>query len=166
MGRALRLPPTGGAGLLARERLVFELKRVRAIVMASARHNEGSSRLSERDKTGAIMLAVADTVVANGLSKLFSNGAASNFPINSTFTARSKVRSRSLGLTKCWGHYDSADHRPRFDKHPGNELAKSMSFDNNYEIVEFTAPITGTYSKKISNYRPSSGNRYIGLAGK
>jgi len=39
----------------------------------------------------------------------------------------------------------------------GNELAKSMSF-NNYEIVEFTAPITGTYTAKISNYRPSSGN--------
>jgi len=89
---------TGGAGLLSQRKAGIRAEEVRAIVMASARHMEGSSRLSERDGAGAIMLAVADTVVANGLSKLFSNnGAASNFPINSAPSSWSKVRSRSLG---------------------------------------------------------------------
>jgi hypothetical protein len=163
---------TGGAGLLSQRKAGIRAEEVRAIMMASARHNiEGSSRLSERDGAGAIMLAVADTVVANSLSKLFSNnGAASNFPINSTFTASTGQKVR---VAIAWSHKMPAGStmtQPTTDldltiKHPnGSEVAKSMSFDNNYEIVEFTAPITGTYTAKISNYRPSSGNEYIGLA--
>jgi len=80
-------PPYWWCRPLSQRKAGIRAEEVRAID-ASARHTLGSSRLSERDGAGAIMLAVADTVVANGLSKLFSNnGAASNFPINSTFTA-------------------------------------------------------------------------------
>jgi len=129
MGRALRLPHLLVQASLARERLVFELKRFER---STARHIEGSSRLSERDGAGAIMLAVADTVVANGLSKLFSNnGAASNFPINSTFTFNWSESPVAIA----WSHKIPAGStmtQPTTDldltiKHPnGNELAKSM----------------------------------------
>jgi len=85
MGRAAAPHLTGGAGLLSQRKAGIRAEEVRAM-MTSARHIEGSSR-GERDGAGAIMLAVADTVVANGLSKLFSNnGAASNFPINSALS--------------------------------------------------------------------------------
>jgi len=87
--------------------------------------------LSERDGAGAIMLAVADTVVANGLSKLFSNnGAASNFPINSTFTASTgqkvRVTDRLVSQNTCWGTMT----QPTTDldltiKHPNVNTAKS-----------------------------------------
>jgi hypothetical protein len=141
-------------------------------MMASARHNiEGSSRLSQGDGAGAVMLAAADTVVASGLSKLFSNnGAASNFPIKSAFTAASGQKVR---VTIAWSHKMPAGNtmtQPTTDldltiQHPnGIAVARSESFDNNYEIVEFIAPVTGTYTANISNYRPSSGNEYIGLA--
>jgi len=118
-GTSAAPPPTGGAGLLSQRKAGIRAEEVRAIVMASARHNiEGSSRLSERDGAGAIMLAVADTV-ANGLSKLFSNnGAASNFPIKAILSPWSESPGRDRLVSQnmpCWEHYDSADHRPRFD---------------------------------------------------
>lgn len=162
---------TGGVRFLGQRKAV-RAEEVRAIMMASARHNiEGGSRLSEKDGAGAVMLAAADTVVASGLSKLFSNnGAASNFPLNSTFSAASGQKVR---VVIAWAHkmpvgntmtqpttdLDLTIRRPN-----GSAVAKSESFDNNYEIVEFTAPVTGTYTANISNYRPSSGNEYIGLA--
>lgn len=162
---------TGGVGLLGQRKAV-RAEEVRAIMMASARHNiEGSSRLSERDGAGAIMLAATDKVAASGLSKLFSNnGAASNFPINSTFTA---LAGEKVRVAIAWSHKMPAGNtmtQPTTDldltiKDPkGTVTATSSSFDNSYEIVEFSAPVTGTYTATISNHRPSSGNEYIGLA--
>lgn len=161
----------GGVGLLW-QRKAIRSEEVRAVIMASARHNvEGSSRLSERDGAGAIMLAAADAVVASGQSKLFyNNGAASNFPINSTFTA---LAGQKVRVAVAWSHKmpsGSTMTQPTTDldltiKHPnGREVAVSESFDNNYEIGEFTAPVTGTYTATISNHRPSSGTEYIGFA--
>lgn len=165
---------TGGVGLLRQRKaaLFSQPEEVRAILMASARHNiEGSSRLSERDGAGAIMLAAADKVAANGLSKFFSNnGAASKFPINSTFTADSGQKVR---VAIAWAHKmpaGSTSTQPTTDldltvKQPnGSAIATSASLDNNYEIVEFTAPVKGTYTAVISNSRASTGTEYIGLA--
>ena len=139
--------------------------------MASARHNvEGSSRLSEGDGAGAMMLAAADTVAASS-SKLFSNnGAASNFPIHSTLTALASQRVR---VAIAWSHKmplgntmtePTTDLDLTVQDSNGKVITTSASFDNTYEIVEFTAPVTGTYRATISNYRPSLGNEYIGLA--
>lgn len=89
---------TAGVGLLTQRKpdLFSKAAEVRAIIMASARHNlEGDSRLSDRDGAGGVMLAAADAVVANGLSDYITNdGSAPNFPISKTFTATSgqKVR--------------------------------------------------------------------------
>jgi hypothetical protein len=46
----------------------------------------------------------------------------------------------------------------------GGTVTSSTSYDNSYEIVEFTAAVSGTYTANISNFRPSSGTEYIGLA--
>jgi hypothetical protein len=43
-------------------------------------------------------------------------------------------------------------------------VAKSVSLDNSYEIVEFTATTTGAYTAEISNYRASAGSEQIGFA--
>lgn len=165
---------TGGVGLLRQRKsgLFSESAEVRAIMMASARHNiEGSSRLSDRDGAGAIMLAAADTVAASGLSQFFSNnGDVSNFPINSTFTASAGQKVR---VAIAWSHKMPAGNtmtEPTTDldltvKQPnGSVIACSVSLDNNYEIVEFTAPVDGTYTAVISNSRPSPGTEYIGFA--
>jgi hypothetical protein len=46
----------------------------------------------------------------------------------------------------------------------GGLVINSANHDNNYEIVEFTAAVSGTYTAQISNFRSSSGTERIGLA--
>lgn len=46
----------------------------------------------------------------------------------------------------------------------GNVIRSSISFDNTYEIVEFRAPATGTYTARIADFRSSPGAERIGLA--
>jgi len=165
---------TGGVGLLRQRKpsLFTQAEEVRAIMMASARHNiEGASRLSERDGAGAIMLAAADTVAAGSLSNFYSNsGAASNFPINRTFTASAGQKVR---VAIAWAHKMPAGNtstQPTTDLDlqvfcGGTFIGSSASYDNSYEIVEFTAgSCPSGYTAKINNFRPSSGTEYIGLA--
>lgn len=165
---------TAGVGLLrARKPELFNRPaEVRAIMMASARHNlEGNSRLSDRDGSGGIMLAAADTVAANGQSDhIINNGAATNFPIYKTFTATSGQKVR---VVIAWDHkmpLGKTLTEPTTDLdlevYCGSTLVgSSTSYDNNYEIVEFTASsCSGGYTAKIPNYRTSTGYEQIGFA--
>jgi len=43
-------------------------------------------------------------------------------------------------------------------------VSQPLSSDNTYEIVDFTAPLTGTYTATINNFRPSPGAELIGFA--
>jgi subtilisin family serine protease len=165
---------TGGIGLLLQRKpsLVSRAEEVRAILMASARHNiEGASRLSERDGAGAIMLAAADRVLLNGQSFFFSRpGGTTGFPINTAFVASVGQRVR---VALAWSHKSPGGDtltRPTTDldlqvRNPaGTVIASSTSFDNSYEIVEFIASVTGTYTARITNSRASTGAEFIGLA--
>jgi subtilisin family serine protease len=165
---------TGGGGLLVQRKpaLFTQAEEVRAIMMASARHNiEGSSQLSDKDGAGGILLGAADTVAASTLSDFYVNdGAASNFPLNRSFTvtAGQKVR-----VAIAWAHKTPAGNtmtEPTTDLDltiidpNGGLVINSANHDNNYEIVEFTAAVSGTYTAQISNFRSSSGTERIGLA--
>lgn len=165
---------TGGGGLLQGRTAIFDAQkeRVGAILMASARHNiEGASRLSDKDGAGGILLAAADRVLLNSQSFWFTKpGGAAGFPHNQSFTASAgqKVRvvivwshKTPLGnaMTEPTTDLDLTILRPR-----GGAVGSSTSFDNNYEIVEFTAPVTGAYTARITNIRASVGMEFIGLA--
>jgi hypothetical protein len=71
-----------------------------------------------------------------------------------------------------WSHKPSgsASTRPTTDldlvvlRPGGAVVGSSTSFDNSYEIVEFVAPVTGSYQARISNLRSSPGGERIGLA--
>ena len=165
---------TGGVGLLVQRdpTLAFEVERVRAIMMASARHNiEGAARLSDRDGAGAIMLAAADTVISSGNSGFFSTpGGSTGFPISRTFFAFAGQRVR---VAIAWSHKSpggDALTQPTTDldlvvRSPiALFVAGSFSFDNTYEIVDFVAPLTGVYTATINNFRSSSGTEFIGFA--
>jgi subtilisin family serine protease len=166
---------TGGVGLLAQRKpaLATQPEEVRAILMASARHNvEGESRLSDRDGAGGMLLAAADTVAARANeSKWFSvNGTGKgNFPITTPFYA---LAGQKVRVAIAWAHKMPQGEtltEPTTDldlkiKFRTEVVASSVTFDNNYEIVEFTAPATGFYTAEISNYRASSGTESIGLA--
>lgn len=165
---------TGAVGLLQDRSPVFNAQgeRARAILMASARHNiEGATRLSERDGAGALMTAAADRVLINNQSWWFStSGDATGFPHDQTFVANAGQKVRFVVV---WAHkmpLGSTATEPTTDLDltvldpSGAFVAGSVSFDNSYEIVEFTAPVTGTYTARISNFRSSPGSEFIGLA--
>ena len=165
---------TAGVGLLTQRdpSLHFQAERVRAIMMASARHNiEGAARLSERDGAGGIMLAAADRILLSNLSSFFSRpGGTEGFPINRVFTATAGQRVR---VAIAWSHKSPGGDtltRPTTDldltvfSPTGAALVSSASFDNSYEIVEFIAPVTGSYTARISNFRSSAGTEFIGFA--
>ena len=166
---------TGGVGLLAQRKptLFNQVEEVRAIMMASARHNiEGSTVLSDRDGAGGIMLAAADTVARLEDSKFIvvNNGTGKGeFPVTTTFLASAGQKVR---VAIAWSHkmpLGETQTQPTTDldlkiKQGDTVVAKSVSFDNSYEIVEFTAPSTGAYTAEISNYRASAGSEFIGFA--
>ncbi|MCC5639969.1 S8 family serine peptidase [Nostoc sp. CHAB 5844] len=165
---------TSAVALLIRRKpaLYFNPAEVRSVIMASARHNvEGNSRLSDRDGAGGIMLAAADTVVSSGLSDyIINDGSAPNFPISKTFTASSGQKVR---VAIAWDHkmpYGERLSVPTSDLDLrvfcGSTLvSSSLSFDNNYEIVEFTAgSCPSGYTAKIIGVSLSVGDEHIGFA--
>jgi hypothetical protein len=175
-GTSYAAPHVAAGMALLRSRkpsLLYFGAEMRAIILASARHNiEGNSRLSDRDGAGAIMLAAADTLVANNQSEyIFVEGAtASNFPISRTFTATSGQKVR---VAISWDHkmpLGNTMTQPTTDLdlqvRCGNSvIATSASRDNNYEIVEFTAATcTSGYTARIINTRSSAGLEQIGYA--
>jgi hypothetical protein len=139
--------------------------------MASARKNiEGNSRLSELDGTGSVQAAAAIRVLLNNQSYFFERpGGSAGFPINQNFTASAGQRTRVVVV---WSHKPSgsSSEQPTTDldlvvlRPGGMVVGSSESFDNTYEIVQFVAPVTGTYRARISNLRPSAGTEFIGLA--
>jgi len=164
---------TAGVGLLVERdpALATQAERVRAIMMTAARHNiESVTRLSDRDGAGAIMLAAADGVLLDVLSSFFiTPGGTAGFPITRTYTANAGQRVR---VAIAWAHKappgDTAT-RPSTDLDlrvtaPNGASFLSASFDNTFEIVDFTAPGTGTYTATITNFRSSAGQEFVGFA--
>ena len=126
---------------------------VKAIMMASAVHNiEGSSRLSDQDGAGGIQAKAAYDVVANGWhsASWVSNGCAdlSNAPALFA-TAGQTVRvviSWLVPIDANLTTYTFADADLSVSSPSHSQTWTSASFDNNFEIVEFTAPQTGVYT--------------------
>jgi hypothetical protein len=150
---------------------------VKAITLASAVHNiEGDNRLSEYDGMGAIDAALADIAATTHGSEndtsVCNNPCWWNFYVNPTdfpddtyiYRKFSAVQGERIRVAIAWwSNADCPDLQDcEFDNldtdidlyvfDPDNlEVGHSNSQDNNYEIMEFTAPKSGNY--KIGVYR-------------
>jgi hypothetical protein len=176
-GTSLAAPQVAGLAALLMQRnaqLADQPTAVKAILMASAVHNvEGYGRLSDEDGAGSIDAALAgnvaqyragDGVDCSGPS-WWAIGTQSNYPspggsLNETFGA---ARGERIRVAIAW--WSLADPPPAyptvandvlasdFDLRvwaPSNaEVGTSLSWDNNYEIVDFVAPETGSYRIEI-----------------
>ena len=139
---------------------------IRAVIFASAIHNiEGGSRLSEKDGMGAIVASEAYNVVAKNQVKYATISPTGSYPIRYTFYAPAgkKVRVVISWDSKSTGPYGVDTLKVDLDlrvKRPttGGYVGSSLSHDNNYEIVEFTSPVAGTYTAEISKVRWDSGS--------
>jgi hypothetical protein len=160
---------------------------VKAIIMASAVHNiEGDSRLSDKDGAGGIDAALADQIALTqggtgtcntpcwwNITTNTSTPSLSN-SLERTFRANQGERVRVviswLSQADSNGTTDSllTNYHLYIRRSDTNAIiASSTSSSNNFEIVDFAAPVSGQY--KLQVYRSSSGDNneasnYLGIA--
>jgi hypothetical protein len=167
---------TGTAALLMDRNAALQMwpEAVKAILMATAWNNiEGSGRLSELDGAGAIFADDADLVAGHTRG----DWVGVNYPcftatditvLTMSLTAGQRVRAAIAWDTDPnYSDYDlrpSADLDLLVDGPSGGVVASSSSFDNNYEIVDFVAPSTGTHAIRVHKFRCDESPRYLGAA--
>jgi len=166
----------------------------RAIIMASATHNiEGPSIIVRnqgdlRDGAGAINADLADRVAQHRGSitgpcyvscwwgESITN---SNFPVGTDLERIFYATQGDLIRTAIawWSHADTPGNNYSFGqldtdldlrvRDPDGQYvlgASSLSFDNNYEMVQFSAPQTGQYRIVVHKNRADEYSNYLGIA--
>ncbi len=176
-GTSLSAPMvTGTAALLMQRNLWLTIwpEAVKAILMATSVHNiEGSSRLSQFDGAGQIVGALADDV-ARGVSGNWGGRSYScAMPLYVDLGTMPLVANRVVRVVIAWdtnpafNHYSS---RPSADldlyvtDSNNNNIASSASWDNTYEIVEFTAPATASYKIRVRKFSCNMTPKWLGWA--
>lgn len=169
---------TSGAALMMNRSSTLSAwpETVKAILMTSAVHNlEGSARLSERDGAGGIVLDRADDIVRRYNSQSDWGGvnytcSTANNLVLDTIPATTGQRIRAtiaFDTDPAYGSYASqpaADLELQILRPDGSVAAQSISYDNTYEIVDFNAPVNGTYTMRVGKFRCSHSPRYLGWA--
>lgn len=144
---------------------------IKAIIMASADHNiEGESRLSDYDGAGGIDILKA---YETGAKASGWTASASDFPKDFPFFA---TQGQKVRVVITWdSHPDHNRPTTRDDLQTDLDLnildpsgrimsPRSNSWDNNYEIIEFTAPTTGAYNARVLKFRFDGTTEYVGFA--
>ncbi|QYZ78474.1 hypothetical protein E2N92_03030 [Methanofollis formosanus] len=145
---------------------------VKAAIMASAINNlEGESRLSDRDGAGGVDCSIADDIA--GDNHVFHETLLYfDFPkVYEIYASRGQV----IRAVLCWNSHPNDNHPPSSDPlrsdldltvydPDSNLITDSVSFDNSYEIVEFTAPVSGTYTIQVDRSDLDDDFERIGFA--
>jgi subtilisin family serine protease len=168
---------TGCAALLMQRNptLQYWPEAVRAVLMASAVENlEGDPTLSDLDGAGGVDCYYADQILTEARGTMsYGFYAASDFPRSYSFNVNA---GQTVRVVVAWdSNADSSAWPPATDileadldltvYGPSSEfIAGRYSWDNAFEIVEFTAPVTGTYSANISAFRFDGDSEYLGFA--
>ncbi|MEK6677635.1 MAG: S8 family serine peptidase [Planctomycetota bacterium] len=147
---------------------------VKAILMATALQNvEGASRLSEKDGAGGINADRADDVVRGvngswGAQSYSCSAAASTDVMNMSLVAGKRTRVCIVFDTDpTYGSYTSqpcADLDLQVISPTNTVVTSSLSYDNTYEIVDFTPSTTGTYKIRVNKFRCDMSPKYLGFA--
>lgn len=143
---------------------------LKALVMATALHNiEGDSEFSEYDGAGGVDMRRAVRLAVDGTYHTASKSS-SDFPYSVDYDLKKgeKVRAVIAWFSNPDSSYTSdpleADLDLRVYDPSGSFVTSSTSFDNPFEIVEFTVPYAGTYSFKVSAFRFDGSSEFVGLA--
>jgi hypothetical protein len=169
---------TGISALLMQRALFLQVwpESVKAILMASAEHNiEGATRLSNRDGAGGVVADRADRVARRVLTA--GNWQALFYTCGNPFlqnlTTVNLTAGQRIRFAMAWPtnpNYWLYAWRPGADldlwaRTPtGGFAAFSVSWDNTYEIVDFTAPVSGPYTFQVYKYRCSTHPYRLGWA--
>jgi hypothetical protein len=165
---------TGTAALMIQRNAALASwpESVKAILMATATHNiEGATRLSEVDGAGGIVAYNADLVTRRILGNWGGVGYSCASAANVDMTTMNLVAGRKVRVVIAWdndpayasyGSKPSADLDLRVVNAANATVASSSSWDNTYEIVEFTPSVSGAYKLRVNKYRCDLSPRYLG----
>ncbi len=174
-GTSFAAPMVTGTAALMMQRnaaLVSWPESVKAILMASATHNiEGSTRLSEYDGAGAIVSYNADLLTRRIGGNWGGVGYSCASAADVDMTTMNLVAGRKVRVVIAWDNdpaYTSYASKPCADldlrvlNSANATVASSSSWDNTYEIVEFTPTVSGVYKLRVHKYRCDLSPRYLG----
>jgi hypothetical protein len=147
---------------------------VKAILMTTAVHNiEGSARLSELDGAGGAAsdraVNLARNIGGRWGGQSYSCSTATNVDV-ATFSLTGGVRTRA---TIAWNNnpsYVNYANQPSADldlqivNSAGTVVSSSASWDNTYEIVDFTPSTSGTYKLRVQKHRCDLTPNWLGWA--
>ena len=149
---------------------------IKAVIIATALHNiEGDSRRSEYDGAGAIDMAAADTVAANGWLRS-QNVDGNSFTANDidydigTLYAGERFRAALAYDSNPAGDYSTDPLEGDLDLYlvndAGTVVATSAGVDS-WEIIDWNVTATGNYRLRVHNFSGSLSSiesTWIGLA--
>lgn len=168
---------TGVAALLIqRHRSLADFpESLKAILMTTAVHNiEGDTRLSQYDGAGGIVADRADEV-ARGIGGKWAAKAylcsrppeldvGQEIPLTTGKRFRATLVWSSNPTYANYSDQPSADLDLQVVNSLGLVVASSDSYDNTYEIVEFTPLLADNYKLRVRKSRCNVDPRYIGWA--
>ena len=167
---------TGVSGLLMQRSTGLQTwpEAVKAILMTTAMHNiEGSGRLSECDGAGGVAADRADDLAhgVNGNWGAQSYSCSTATPLDvASMSLTGGTRTRATIAWDTDPSYGSYAAQPGADldlqviNSSGTVVASSSSFDNTYEIVDFTPSSSGAYKLRVVRYRCDFSPRWLGWA--
>ncbi len=176
-GTSFATPMVAGTAALIIQRnssLAYWPEAVKAILMTTAVHNiTGDARLSTLDGAGGIFADRADDI-AHGVG---GNWGAQSYncsaPTSSDVATISLTAGQRTRAAIAWDNdpsYSNYASQPGADldlqivNASGTVVASSASYDNTYEISDFTPSTTGTYKLRVHKYRCDYSPRWLGWA--
>jgi hypothetical protein len=165
---------TGATALLIQRNGFFSVwpETVKALLMATAVHNiEGATRLSQFDGAGGVVLDRADDVAGGVTGGYGGRSYTCALPLNldiATIWLASGIRTRVAIAWDNDPNYASYNTQPGADldlsviNPGGGTVASSLSWDNTYEIVDFTAQQTGFHRIRVNKFRCSFNPQWLG----
>jgi hypothetical protein len=146
---------------------------VKALILAGATDNvEGAPGLSEKDGAGGVNALTSYTSVVN-------NRYTWRYVVPSSFDASRNITinlgwvnaGQRVKVALVWDSTPTSDYltdplKADLDLYVygPTQSQYSVSWDNSYEVVDFTAASSGNFQIKVHNYRFDGFNEYVGVA--
>lgn len=176
-GTSYASPMVAGEAALLMNRnssLSYWPESVKAIIMTTAVHNiTGDTRLSTLDGAGGVAADRADDIArgVGGNWGALSYSCDASTPLDiATITLNANQRTRA---TIAWDNnpeYSDYVNRPSADLDlqvvdpSGTVVTGSYSYDNTYEILDFTPKTAGNYKLRVNKYRCDLTPKWLGWA--